>query len=88
MSGEQAPSEAPVDWSYLLPNLTSVEPLALPNPTPVDRLTTVEAELDNLTKLLEHLWLERNMLYSAIRELKTVKRNVELARASLTRGAP
>jgi len=52
-------------------------------PTSIERLASVEVDLDKINKLLEHLWVQRHMLYSAIREIKTVQRNIELAKKGL-----
>jgi len=63
----------------------SAEPQA---PTPVQRLDSAAADLEKVEKLLEQLWLQRHMLYSAIREIGMVKRNLELTKNALSRSKP
>jgi hypothetical protein len=55
----------------------------MPSPTPSERLVAAERELDRTIALLEKLWVERQALYAAIRELRTVRRNLELTRGAL-----
>jgi len=52
-------------------------------PTPIERLAAAERELDRTIALLEKLWVERQALYAAIRELRTLRRNLELARGAI-----
>jgi hypothetical protein len=49
-------------------------------------LEPIERDLDNLRQLLEHLWTERSMLYSAMREVTIARRKVELVRVRLSGG--
>jgi hypothetical protein len=55
----------------------------MPSPTPQERLAAAERELDRTISLLEKLWVERQALYAAIRELRTVRRSIELARGAI-----
>jgi len=62
---------------------TEQEDVTMPSPSTVERLVAAERELDQTIALLEKLWVERQALYAAIRELRTLRRNIELARGSL-----
>jgi hypothetical protein len=53
------------------------------SPSPSERLAAAERELDRTIALLEKMWVERQSLYAAIRELRTLRRNIELARGAL-----
>jgi hypothetical protein len=53
------------------------------SPSPTERLAAAEHELDRTISLLEKLWVERQSLYAAIRELRTLRRNLELARGGI-----
>jgi hypothetical protein len=53
------------------------------SPSATERLAAAERELDRTIALLEKLWVERQALYAAIRELRTVRRNLELARGAI-----
>ena len=55
------------------------------DPSPAERLETAEAELAKLNDILTRFWLERHQVYAAIRDVKTLRRNLELARADLVR---
>ncbi len=52
-------------------------------PTAAERLAEADAKLAEITTTLERLWLERHHLYACIRDVKTLRRNLELARAGL-----
>jgi hypothetical protein len=56
--------------------------------TPAERLAAADQELAQINVTLERLWLDRHHIYACIRDVKTLRRNLELARASLTREAP
>jgi hypothetical protein len=56
------------------------------DPTPVERLEAADGELAKLHDILTRLWLERHLLYGAIRDVKTLRHNLELARIELNDG--
>jgi hypothetical protein len=53
------------------------------SPTPAERLAQADRVLAQVNATLERLWLERHHLYACIRDVKTLRRNLELARASI-----
>jgi len=53
-------------------------------PTPIERLEAADGELAKLHDILTRLWLERHQLYGAIRDVKTLRHNLELARVELS----
>jgi len=56
------------------------------NLSPIERLEAADGELAKLSDILTRLWLERHQLYGAIRDVKTLRHNLELARAELGGG--
>jgi hypothetical protein len=50
---------------------------------PTDRLVEADKTLEHLNAMLERLWLQRHELYACIRDVKSLRRNLELARAGL-----
>jgi hypothetical protein len=61
----------------------SAENGAPSDPTPIERLEAADGELAKLSDILTRLWLERHQLYGAIRDVKTLRHNLELARVEL-----
>jgi len=53
------------------------------SPSATERLAAAENELDRTIALLEKLWVERQALYAAIRELRTLRRSLEIARNTI-----
>jgi hypothetical protein len=53
------------------------------DPTPIERLEAADGELAQLSDILTRLWLERHQLYGAIRDVKTLRHHLELARVEL-----
>lgn len=53
------------------------------NPTPAVRLQQADVDLERLNATLERLWLERHQLYAAIRDVKTLRRNLDLVRRAM-----
>lgn len=50
------------------------------DPTPAARLEQADVDLERLNTTLERLRLERHQLYACIRDVKTLRRNVEIFR--------
>ncbi len=57
-------------------------------PTAAERLAEADAKLAELTATLERLWLERHHLYACIRDVKTRRPNLELARRGIESSEP
>jgi hypothetical protein len=54
-----------------------------PDLTPAARLAQADVDLERLNSTLERLWLERHHLYAAIRDVKTLRRNLDLVRRAM-----
>lgn len=57
-------------------------------PTPAERIAQADVDLERLNATLERLWLERHHLYACIRDVKTLRRNLEIAKKALEPKAP
>jgi hypothetical protein len=54
-----------------------------PDLTPAARLAQADVDLERLNATLERLWLERHQLYACIRDVKTLRRNIDLVRRAM-----
>lgn len=57
-------------------------------PTPAERLAQADVDLERLNATLERLWVARCDLYACIRDVKTLRRNLEIAKRALESKAP
>lgn len=55
--------------------------------TAAELLARGDVDLDRLNATLERLWLERHHLHACVRDVRVLRRSIELARAAIDRGS-